>query len=188
MKRLLVGMDIDGVIVDYVTAMLPLLSEICGRPVLYGDLISSGLREALNMDEESVSYVFNQLFDGGLLRHAPPINGAIDGLQALGEHDIWLVTGRPVSAQSLTESWLQENNVEYARLVFTGRGDKLKVGPGFDVFVEDFIEEACILAEAGIFTLLLDQPWNQGPIPSENCRRVYDWNTIVLLINKFEKA
>jgi len=35
LKRFVIGLDIDGVIVDLGTAMLPLLSEVCARPVAY---------------------------------------------------------------------------------------------------------------------------------------------------------
>ena len=34
------------------------------------------------------------------------------------------------------------------------------MGPKFDVVVEDFVEEAYAIAEAGIFTILFNQPWN----------------------------
>lgn len=181
-------MDIDGVIVDFGSVILPLLSEVCARPVLYQDLCSWDLGKALNIDEKTMAYTWEQILDSDLLRHAPPIKGAIKGLSALSKHEVWLVTGRPTSMKDLTVSWLQENKIKYDRIVFDRRGNKHTVGSEFDVFVEDLIEEARIIAEAGIFTLLFDQPWNQGQVPSENCQRVYDWNTIVLLINRFQRA
>ena len=49
---------IDGVIVDIGTAMLPLLSKVCKRPVSYQDLRYWNLGEALNVDEKTVSYNF----------------------------------------------------------------------------------------------------------------------------------
>ena len=91
MKRLVVGLDIDGVIVDLGTAMLPLLSEVCARPVLYQDLCSWDFGEALNIDEKTMTYTWEQILNSALLRHAPPIKGAIEGLSALSKHEIWLV-------------------------------------------------------------------------------------------------
>ncbi|MFC2068493.1 hypothetical protein ACFLTP_05755, partial [Chloroflexota bacterium] len=147
------------------------------------DLCSWDLGEALNIDEKTMAYTWEQIFNSDLLRNAPPIKGAIEGLSALSKHEIWLVTSRPISTQDHTLTWLHDNKVSYDRIVFDRRGDKLSVGPKFDVFVEDFIEEANTIAEAGIFTILFDQPWNNTSMMPKNCKRVYNWNTIVLLIN-----
>jgi uncharacterized HAD superfamily protein len=181
-------MDIDGVIVDFGSVILPLLSEICARPVLYQDLCNWDLGEALNIDEKTMIYAWGQILDSDLLRHAPPIEGAIEGLSALSKHEIWLVTSRPMSIQSLTLSWLRENEVRYDHIVFDRRGDKLSVGPIFDVFVEDFLEEAYTIAEAGIFTILFDQPWNNTSTLPQNCKRIYDWKGMLKLINDLSES
>ena len=115
---------------------------------------------------------------------APPIDGAVEGLAELNGHEIWIITGRPSTLQHLTESWLAQRNIKYDRIIFDRVMNKMTVGPEFDVFVEDFLEEARIIAEAGIFTILFDQPWNQSQILPENCRRVYNWSAIVNLINE----
>jgi uncharacterized HAD superfamily protein len=187
MKRLVIGLDIDGVIVDAVSAMMPLLSEVCHRTVSHQDIYCRSFEEALNIDQESVRYVWEKILENNLLLNAPPINGALDGLAAFSRHEIWIVTARPAFLQHLTEAWLGERNVRYDRILFERDGNKHLAGPKFDIFVEDFLEEASLIAGAGIFTLLFNQPWNQAATLPENCRRVYDWNTIVELINRFER-
>ncbi|MFC1970875.1 hypothetical protein ACFLV0_02930, partial [Chloroflexota bacterium] len=138
MKHFVIGMDIDGVIVDLGTAMLPLLSEACAKSVAYQDLCSWDLGEALNIDEETMNRTWKRLFSSDALRYAPPMDGAITGLSELNEHEIWLVTSIPLSTQDLTLSWLKDNRVHYDHIVFIRRGDKLSAGPKFDIFVEDF--------------------------------------------------
>ena len=186
MKRLIIGIDIDGVIVDFGNVILPTLSKICARPVLYQDLCSWDLGQALNIDERTMANTWEQILDSDLLRYAPPIKGAIEGLSVLSKHEIWLVTSRSKSMQHLTLSWLQDNEVSYDHLVFERLGKKRSVGPTFDVFLEDFIEEAYTIAEAGIFTMLFDQPWNKTSILPKNCQRVYDWNAILKIIKNLE--
>ncbi len=183
MKRFVIGMDIDGVIVDLGTAMLPLLSEVCARPVAYQDLCSFDVGEALSIGEETMNRIWKRLIDSDALRYAAPIDGAINGLSALSEHEIWLVTSRPISTQDFTLSWLHENRVHYDQIVFNRRGDKLSVGPIFSVFVEDFLDEAITIAEAGIFTILFDQPWNQASKLPANCKRACNWDGVLQLIN-----
>jgi len=178
--------DIDGVIVDLGTAMLPLLSKVCARPVAYQDLCSWDLGEALSISQETMNSTWEQLFDSDALRYAPPIAGAINGLSTLSGHEIWLVTSRPLSTQGLTLSWLHDNRVHYDQIVFNRRGDKLSVGPKFNVFVEDFFDETKTLAEAGIFTILYDQPWNKASKLPANCKRAYNWDDILEMISGLE--
>ena len=186
MKRLVVGLDIDGVIVDLGTAMLPLLSEVCARPVAYQDLCAWDLGEALSISQETMTRTWEQLFASDALRYAPPIDGAINGLSTLSKHEIWLVTSRPIITQDLTLSWLYDNGVHYDQIVFNRRGDKLAVGPKFDVFVEDFLDEIKTIAKAGIFTILFDQPWNQTSNLPTNCKRTCNWDDVLKMISGLE--
>ena len=186
MKRLTIGLDIDGVIAEAVNAMLPVITEVCNRPLSPEDINRRDLGEALNIDEKSVRYIWEKTLETDLLRHASPIDGAVAGLSELGRHEIWIVTARPAFLRDLTVAWFQENNIRYDHIVFDRMGDKISAGPEFDVFVEDFIEKARIFAHAGIFTLLFDQPWNQVDVLPENCQRVHDWSTVVKLINRLE--
>ena len=183
MKRLVIGIDIDGVIVDTGTVMLPLVSEACARPVAYQDLCSWDLGEALNIDEETMKSIWERIFNSDALRHAPPIDGAINGLSTLRKHEIWLVTSRPITIRELTISWLHDNGAHYDQIVFNRRGDKLTVGPSFNVFIEDFLDEAITIAEANIFAIIFDQPWNQASELPANCKRAYNWDDVLQIIN-----
>lgn len=188
MKQLTIGLDIDGVIVDYATAMLPVVSEVCGRSVSVRDLRCWDLTEALEIDKQEEAYIWEQTLQTDLLRHARPVEGAISGLLELSRHEVWLVTARPSHMLDLTESWLAVNNAKYDHLVLGRYGDKLLAGHGFDVFVEDYLEEARAIAEAGVFSILLDQPWNQESALPQNCIRVANWGRIVALVKVFEEG
>ena len=118
MDRLTIGLDIDGVIVDYAAVMLPILSEVCRRPVTAEDICAYDITECLNIDDESAEYVWQQTLGTDLLMDAPPIDGAVEGLAALDGHEIWIVTGRPSTLQDLTESWLTSRNIRYDRIIF----------------------------------------------------------------------
>lgn len=187
MKHLRIGIDIDGVIVDLVSLMLPLLSKACGRPVSHQDIYCFDIGRALDI-EEKMADVWAQVYDSDTLQSAPPIKGAITGLSVLREHEIWLITRRPTSTRSHTVSWLRRYKIKYDHLIFDSSPQKHLVGRGFDAFVEDNLEQACAIAEAGIFTLLLDHPWNQAPTLPKRCRRAEDWNAIVLYIKRLEEA
>jgi len=189
MKRMIIGLDIDGVIVDFVSSTLPLISEVSNRPVTYADVTHRDLTKFLNINEEKAAYIWEQIINTDLLQSSPPISGAIEGISALGQHEIWLVTGRPASMQSLTLSWLNENGINYDRIIFDSSKTEgnLSLERKCNIFVEDQLEVACLLAVAGIFTILFNQPWNQAPALPAKCQRVNDWNAIVKVIKILEQ-
>ncbi len=188
MKRLTIGLDIDGVIINYIHFILPLLSEISGKIVRYEDVTHPTLSKFLDVDEETSANIWKQMLKADLLQSAPPITGAIEGVNLLGDHEIWIITGRPVSIKNLTISWLNKNRIRYDRIVFdSGKAlGNLSMEKHCDVFVDDQLEAANLLADAGVFTLLLDQPWNQATSLPKNCQRVYNWNEIIAEVNKYE--
>jgi uncharacterized HAD superfamily protein len=184
MDKLCIGLDIDGVIADAVSVMLPLLSEASQRPVTPRDICCRDFSASLGIDEAAARRVWEQTVNDGLLHRAAPIEGALEGLAALGRHEVWLVTARPAFMRELTESWLAENGVSYDNIRFDMSGSKAEAGPAFDLFVEDFLEEARPLAEAGIYTLVYDQPWNQAPALPDNCARVYGWDDVLEIVDE----
>jgi uncharacterized HAD superfamily protein len=187
MKHLIIGLDIDGVIVDCASVMLPLLSEACQRPVELQDIRCWDLKEALNIGEEAENYIWERVLETELLAHAPPMTGALESLSELDHHEIWIITGRPASMRALTEKWLEDKKIRFDNIMFIESGRKISAGPEFDVFVEDYLEEARLFANAGVFTLLFNQPWNQTPKLPSKCRRVYDWKQVVGEIEKLGK-
>jgi uncharacterized HAD superfamily protein len=183
MRKLTIGMDIDGVILDIGKVILPFVCEVCGREVTYQELDSWDLGKALNIDEQTMDKTWDRILQSDALRNAPAVKGAIHGLKVLREHQIWLITSRPVSSRKLTVNWLRKHRASYDRVIFNRRGNKVSVGPSFDVFVEDFFDEAASIAQAGVFTVVFDQPWNQTPKLPEKCVRAHDWNELLGFID-----
>jgi len=188
MKRLLIGLDIDGVIVDSISSVLPMLSEICNRTVAYEDVTHPALTKFLNISEAEAEYIWEQILETDLLQSSPEIDGAVESISALSRHEIWLITGRPSFLRGLTLSWLDKHRVKYDRIIFdSGKTEgNLSLERHCNVFVEDQLEVAKTLADSGVFTLLFNQPWNQAPSLPDNCRRVHTWDDIVLAVSRME--
>jgi uncharacterized HAD superfamily protein len=187
MKNLKLAIDIDGVIVDLVAAMLPLLSEACGRPVRHDDIHCFDIGKALNI-ESKMPHIWDKIYSGDILLTAPPIKGSISGLEQLSNHEIWLVTHRPKLTQKKTELWLSEKKIKYQRLEFVHDAKKLSIGSDFDVFLEDNLEQARSIAEAGIHAILLSHPWNTRTMLPKKCIRANDWDAIVMQVAKLSSS
>jgi uncharacterized HAD superfamily protein len=108
-------------------------------------------------------------------------------MDQLRGHEIWLITARPITTRRATIAWLDQHQIDYGYLIFDQRHKRSAVSARFNVFIEDYLEEAVALAEAGIFTMLLDQPWNQTPTLPQKCHRVDSWETIVARIRELER-
>ena len=73
-------------------------------------------------------------------------------------------------------------------IIDTETGEQLvkagcQIGEALAPFVEDFLDETITIAKAGIFTILFDQPWNHASKLPGNCKRAYNWDGVLQLIN-----
>jgi len=142
----------------------------------------------LGLDETTINSVWERAHGNELLWSAPPVDGAVSGLSQLKGHEIWLITARPITTRTSIIAWLDHYRIEYGYLIFNQWHKRQAVNHRFDVFIEDYLEEAVALSEAGIFTMLLDQPWNQAQALPEKCQRVDGWEAIVAWVKELEKA
>ena len=158
MKRLVIGLDIDGVIIDYLRPILPFLCDYCGRTIRYEDITHPTLSKLLNIDEETSADIWNRILGTDPIQNFPPIKGAVEGVAGLSRHEIWLITGRETSMQDLTVSWLKNHGIKYDRIMFESEKveGNLSLEKQCSIFVEDRLEAANSLAEAGVFTLLFN--------------------------------
>jgi hypothetical protein len=112
----------------------------------------------------------------------PGTKEAFDALYAMG-HTIHLVTDRcsldPEDSGKIiaaTKVWLDENNLSYSSLNFTGDKDTIVKELGLDFFLDDKLENyEMVLDHTNAY--LFDQPWNQCECGA--CRRVSGWPEFV---------
>jgi uncharacterized HAD superfamily protein len=179
-----IGVDIDDVLVETMPAYLRAFEEAFGRPVPLAQ--ASWDPFALFPDippQERLSF-FDRLrrsrfmFTRRVHPDAPP---AVRALAAAG-HTLVIVSGRPQAHLDDTEAMLERMGIRdcFAEIVhrdgetiaeYKGReAGRL----GLDVLVEDEFPAARAVAEAGVPVLLMDRPWNQGPLPPR-ILRIASW-------------
>ncbi|MBI4322159.1 MAG: hypothetical protein HY675_27010 [Chloroflexi bacterium] len=173
-----IGVDLDGVVVDMGPVLLRQLSTICGREIRVDEIYCYDLETALSLDERQIEQLLEIVRSETTYLTAPAMDGALEALSALKQHDVIFVTSRPEEVRQATETWLRSHGLEHRDVVFTGHGKKVAGTMGLNVFIEDDIGTALGLASAGLSVLLFDHPWNQGDGLPFNCRRVRDWREI----------
>ncbi len=184
MSRRPVAVDLDGVVVDLVPAVLPKLSELAGRPVTAEDITVFDIGRALGISDGALGELWDWLERERVYAAAPPIDGAVGALRALGRDRAWLVTSRPESLRGQTSEWLARHGLGDFRLEMGLPAQKLLEPGRFDALVEDNPTDLEDVASRLGVLLLFDQPWNRSVATPANAVRVRGWAEIAELLNR----
>jgi 5'-nucleotidase len=176
--RPIIGVDLDGVLCDYVAGLRSFLSH--RRHEEIPDAHSFRLTEWFASDDERVS-AHSEAVREGLWQTAPPVAGAVQGIQLLqgAGWEVAAVTARGSygegrAAVEDTAMWLERNSLTLAGL-WVGRP---KIDSGCALFIDDSPSELARYASAGIRFAVFDQPWNRhvaGP-------RLRSWSAVLSIV------
>ncbi|MDK7237742.1 5' nucleotidase, NT5C type [Corynebacterium amycolatum] len=186
--RSIIGLDLDGVVADYTAAMRSFVAEYKSveteslpEPVTY-NLVKAGW--GIDSGEEFLR-IHSKAVASGLYANMPVMSGASEALRQLsdmGAH-IRIVTHRLIMGGSHkrivsdTATWLDQNEIPYMSLCFTG----LKDSVGAHVYIEDSPDNISALRLSGTDVIVFDQPYNRaisGP-------RLMSWADGVPVISEF---
>ena len=157
--RLVVGVDVDGVLADQITGVLPRIRERHDVTLTYNDITdwclpikdSDVKREILRAQEER-SYVMEMAAHEGARRL----------LKVIGKlHRVVVITARrDDAATQWTTEWLRKNDLPYDEV--TASSESKKSEQRTDVLVDDFLGniDEFLRNTTGV-AVLVDQPWNR---------------------------
>ncbi len=189
-----IGVDIDDVLVETMPAYLRAFEERFGRAVPLAQASWDPFERFPDIPPEARLAFFEALrqsrfmFTRPVLPDAPP---AVRALVAAG-HTLVILSGRPQHHLDETAAMLERMGIRdcFAEIVHR-EGETIPAykgraagALGLDVLVEDEFPAARAVAQAGVPVLLMDRPWNQGPVPprivrvaswAEALARLADW-------------
>lgn len=182
MKRLTIGIDIDGTITDPFY-WLDLANEYFGKSVRPEEITIYEIGEVLGLKKEEYIKFYE---DKKMEIHwkAGVRQGAKDKLWKLFEdHESCYITARDESLYDMTREWLDHHDLPIKNLHTLGSHYKVQKAKelGCDVFIEDRYENAVELAAEGIKVLLIDCSYNQEPL-IPNMIRVKNWEEVAVVI------
>lgn len=183
-----IGVDIDGVIADFVTIFRDEVMAEYGVALAESDIRSHDLYLALGVSKQDVRRLITRtLAHQGLVLYP----GAAEGLAALvrAGMDVHIVTARdsggvdPVAAAG---QWLVQRalyqGVHFNRINVVAEGSKHTVAGRMSCFVDDNLNELIALAEHGPreqVLIVFDHPWNQTLDVQSRFMRVGNWSELV---------
>lgn len=155
-----IGIDIDGVLYDFVTSIHAYAERKLGRT-----LPRNFDRWGFFFDEWGLDWLaFCQLMEDGcaegeLYHRGELAEGAADVIRMLAKlgHEVIFATARGAYAEAATRAWLDSHGL-YHELVVAAE-DKTTLG--LDVLLDDSPANIEAARAAGIRGVTFDQPWNR---------------------------
>jgi len=190
-----IGIDIDEVLVDFLT---PFLEDHNAR---YGTAYSSktfhsfGMHHVMDEDQATIVARIEAFFKTDTYKNLQPIPGAEEAVSELAKNHVLLaISSRNDSIRDFTRQWIKLHfpgitEVHFSNHPYVSREAvhskaELCLLLKLDVLIEDAFEHVLPCAEKGIKVLLFDTPWNQMADLPANITRVHSWPEIVDVIRQ----
>ena len=175
-----IGIDIDGVVADFVKTFIPLVRERYGLALTEEDIYVHDLFLVLGISESEAMELIRATIcsDPGLIDGAKQ---AIDRLNQ--EHDVILLTARPEDLFDVTRQWLSKRGIKYRELLHLREGQKSTPQQAFDLVVDDHLREVIRFAGKARKIIVFDHPWNQSLNVRGLFDRAYTWHDVLAIVD-----
>lgn len=153
-----IGVDVDGVLANQITGILPRLKRRLNVTLRYEDVTDW----KLPLDGSDIAKeILIAMQDSDYLLSMPVHNHARDVVTELyRSHSIKILTARPLGSEPYTKTWLQKNGIQYDSLASVKEKEKSLYAT--DVLVDDYLGNIkAYLDETNGVAILVDQPWNR---------------------------
>jgi uncharacterized HAD superfamily protein len=167
---LVVGVDIDGVLGDQITGLIPLIARDYGVSLTF-DMIDDyrfawgpvDIGSEIGKAQSNPDYV----------EKMPLFPGAREMLAELRRHHrVVIVTARSIETRESTRTWLARECLAHDELIFTDEADKS--AHGLDVLIDDYVGNVVdFLDRTSGVAILVRRPWNRNDgalAPFLSCR------------------
>lgn len=198
--EMIIGIDIDEVLGDFITPFLKFHNEHYGPYLTYEDVADHDFETILNLPGEEVGRRITEFFATDDFKNLKPVDGAIEAVAKLGESNkLIVITGRPSFIADQTKSWLQKYfggrlSEVYFTDVFLEVGHKDRrekyefcLDHGVEVLIDDHAKFTVQCADQGVKVLLFDHPWN-AKVENENITRVKNWEEVLENLSELSKV
>lgn len=196
---MILGFDIDEVMVDIVSDMLKFMLDEYEVTRNISVFEKYGLDECRYVFDDKMNIeIREQLYKlvrtNSFLSELKPVYGAIESIKVLKSegHEIHFITARPDKNIETTYDWFANHDIPYDRIVHSKGRFKWEAANNLklDMFVDDrhsCIDSMVYSTKNNIKLLLLDKPWNLC-YTNRKVKRVLNWHEIMREINDYSRT
>ena len=184
-----IGVDLDDVLVPFIDPFISFWNSQYDTSFRRDDIHTYDLWKVCGVSQQKLIEQVYGFYDTSTFQNLSPYPMAQATVKKLYEnrHDLSIVSARPQALSGHTRKWLAQyfpGNFSSVHLTETyPLHNSSPPQKKIDIFKE--LAVACVIedsfpnaAEAGIRTLLYDQPWNKREHCPRHMKRVYSWEDI----------
>lgn len=189
MKKLRLGLDLDGVVYRWQDTAIYLLNTLRGTSVSYDAWDHwDYLKETISKDDWKWLWS-DAVIDHGLFRFGSLYKGSREFLRDIkDQYEIVVITSRQENAVRDTMDWLAYQQLPTTEIHILGQQSKSSVEPKCDVYIDDAIHNCeDLLVNTGGLVVMPDRPWNAKYSSPEYLRfhRGFGWGHIKFILNRY---
>lgn len=172
-----IGIDLDNTILDATTAFLHYYNIASGLSLTHVDVNDFYLYRLYGWDKEERDAVYNK-YGHDIHWNSSPLPMAIEILQKLyTQHQISIITARPLLFREVTINWLQHHKINYHNITLIENKLQACIQAKVDVLIDDgphYAEEFALVNKP---VILYEQPYNVS-VANPLVFRATNWNEV----------
>ena len=188
--------DYDDCLCETARHFSILVKELFGMDFPYENIKFFNLQKTFSLSDADYELMMLEAHKPEVLMTYDETPGAVETINGWIDkgYEVSVITGRPFSAYEASRQWLDEHNLERAKLFCLnkyGRDSFIK-NSDFNLELEDYYKmhfDFAVEDSPAAFrffehmrelqVLVIDRPWNQDcKFPTDGYKRVFDWKTI----------
>lgn len=158
-KSKLIGIDVDGVLADQVSPLLPIIQAEHGISLTYSEVTQWDLPI---QNTNIAKLIESKHSDEDYVRSLPVHHGASAVVKALFKrHRIVIITSRAEASDNWTRAWLKANKIPFDEYINTR--EKHNTNRKLAVLIDDYLKNVSqFLRNTDGKVILFNQPWNKA--------------------------
>ena len=181
-----ISLDVDSVLANVMVVWNIIYNKEYDKKLKKEDINAWDFWKKLNLSRKEFNDIFTKTWNQW--NTIPPteenLGSKVKELSNLGTVDI--VTGRSKETISQVKEWLKKENIVYNKFIRVSPY-ALKGNLPYDVFIDDSPYNIIDATKRNKFSLIYNQPWNQGINTNQNIFRVNDITEAIQIIKDLKK-
>lgn len=155
-----IGIDLDNTVLDATSSHLKYYNIASGLSLTPDDVNDFYLYRLYGWSKLEMESVYRK-YGHQIHWDSEPFPMSVDIIQELyGQHQVSIITSRPVHFREVTEQWLIHHKIYYHRIVFTENKLRECLSSNVDVLIDDGPHYAEEFSRVGKPVILFEQPYN----------------------------
>lgn len=172
-----IGVDLDNTILDATSAHLKYYNQASGRSFTPEDVDDFYIYRLYGWDRAERDAIYNK-YGHDIHWNSSPFPMAVDIMQQLfNQHQISIITARPLLFRDVTIKWLRLHNINYHNITFIENKIQQCMDGKVDVLIDDGPHYADQFARIHKPIILYDQPYNLS-VANDFVYRATNWTEV----------